>query len=111
MPPTIEGLAGHIRVSRDGALVTIALHGRLDANAGVELLAALQDELEAGAQRIDVDLLGVDDYVEEGARALRRCRSLARGLTDGLHFRTAAGAGHEALMEAYADDDDADGPE
>ncbi|MBA2283555.1 MAG: hypothetical protein M3527_05425 [Actinomycetota bacterium] len=105
MPPTIEGLAGQVRVSRDGGVVTIALHGRLDAHAGLELLAALQEELEGGADRIDVDLLAVDDWSPEGARALRRCRRLAHGLTDGLHYRTAAGAGHQALLDAYNDDD------
>jgi hypothetical protein len=105
MTPTIEGLAGQVRVSRDGGVVTISLHGRLDANAGVELLAALQEELEGGADRIDVDLLAVQDWAPEGARALRRCRRLAHSLTDGLHYRTAAGASHEALLDAYADDE------
>ena len=89
--------------------VTIALGGRLDANAGVELLAALQAHLDGGASRIDIDLLGLDDWSPEGARALRRCRRLAQNLSGGLHYRTGPGAGHDALLEAFADDsDDAD---
>ena len=60
MPPTADPLAGPVRVDRDGDLVTITLHGRLDAHAGVELLAALQGEIDGGPPRIDVDLLAVE---------------------------------------------------
>jgi hypothetical protein len=104
MPPTTDALAGQVRVSHDGALVNISLHGRLDAHVGVELLAALQAQLDLGPQRVDVDLLAVDTWTPEGSRSLRRARSLAQGLADGLHFRTAAGAGHEALIAAFDDD-------
>ena len=92
-------------VERDGALVTITLRGRLDAHAGVELLATLQDEIDAGPTRVDVDLQAVDDWTPEGARALRRARRLGRVLEDGLHYRCAAGAGHDALLTAFDDDD------
>ena len=91
-------------VERDGALVTITLRGRLDGHAGVELLATLQDEIETGSSRVDVDLQAVEDWTPEGARALRRARRLARVLEDGLHYRCAAGAGHAALLTAFADD-------
>ena len=106
MSPTVDPAVAHVRVQRNGALVTISLNGHLDANTGIELLASLQAELDAGATRIDIDLLSVDDWNPEGAKALRRCRRLARGLTEGLHYRTGPGAGHEALLEAF---DDADG--
>ena len=109
--PTTDPLAGQVRVGREGTLVTITIQGRLDANAGVELLAALQDEIDASSgrpdsdlDRVDVDLQSVEDWSPEGARALRRARRLARVLEGGLHFRCAAGAGHGALLEAFADD-------
>ncbi len=91
-------------VERDGGLVTITIKGKLDAHAGVELLAALQDEIESGPARVDVDLQAVEDWTPEGARALRRARRLARVLDDGLHYRCAAGAGHDALLVAFTDD-------
>lgn len=102
--PTVDPRAGHVRVGREGALVTITIRGRLDANAGVELLAALQEEVDSGPARVDVDLQGVEDWTPEGARALRRARRLTRVVEDGLHFRCAPGAGHDALLEAFADD-------
>jgi len=106
MPPTADpGVAPDVANRVEGT-VTIALGGRLDANAGVELLAALQAHLDAGASRVDIDLLGLDDWNPEGARALRRCRRLAQNLAGGLHYRTGPGAGHDALLEAFADDDD-----
>lgn len=108
--PTVDPTAGHVRVERDGGLVTIILRGRLDAHAGVELLAALQEEVEAAPTRVDLDLQGVAEWTPEGARALRRARRLARVVDDGLHYRCAAGAGHDALLEAFADGDlDGDG--
>jgi len=110
--PTTDPLAGHVRVGREGTLVTITIQGRLDANAGVELLASLQDEIESNPERVDVDLQAVEGWTPEGARALRRARSLARVVSGGLHFRCAAGAGHDAVLEAFADDGDAgDGSE
>ena len=105
MSPTAEPVLTNVRVQRSGTVVTIALRGRLDANTGVELLATLQSELEVGATRIDIDLLAVDGWAPEGARALRRSRRLARPLADGLHYRTGPGAGHDALLAAYADDE------
>jgi hypothetical protein len=87
-------------------VVTIRLTGRLDANAGVELLASLQDAVDAGACRVDIELLGIDGWTPEGARALRRCRRLAGVLPGGLHYRTGPGEGHDALLEAFALDDD-----
>lgn len=106
MPPTADpGVAPDV-ANRVEATATITLGGRLDANAGVELLAALQAHLDGGATRIDIDLLGLDDWSPEGARALRRCRRLAQNLPGGLHYRTGPGAGHDALLEAFAESDD-----
>jgi len=97
-------------VERDGAVVTITLRGRLDAHAGVELLAALQDQIDEGPARVDLDIQGVEDWTPEGARALRRARRLGRVLEDGLHYRCAAGAGHDALLTAFDDEVDAETP-
>jgi len=110
MPPTADpGVAPDVASGVEGT-ATITLGGRLDANAGMELLAALQAHLDGGASRVDIDLLGLDDWNPEGARALRRCRRLAQNLPGGLHYRTGAGAGHDALLEAFATADD-DGDE
>jgi hypothetical protein len=113
MPPTADpGVAPDVANKvehRVEGTATITLGGRLDANAGVELLAGLQAHLDGGASRVDIDLLGLDGWTPEGARALRRCRRLAQNLPGGLHYRTGPGAGHDALLEAFAvPDDDAD---
>lgn len=97
-------------IDRDGTLVTITLRGCLDAHAGVELLTTLQDEIDGGPARVDVDLQAVDDWTPEGARALRRARRLGRVLVDGLHYRCGAGPGHHALLTAF-DDPSLDGQE
>jgi hypothetical protein len=106
-----HGLALMPGVEREGGLVTITVKGRLDAHAGVELLAALQDEIDAGPNRVDVDLQAVEDWTPEGARALRRARRLGRVLDDGLHYRCSPGAGHAALLDAFTDDPDPDDPD
>jgi signal transduction histidine kinase len=103
MPPTADPLAGPVRVARADGLITISVHGRLDAHAGVELLAALQAELDGRPPRVDVDLVAVDRWTREGANSLRRARRLVHGLPAELHYRTAAGAGHEALLAAFDD--------
>lgn len=96
-------------VERDGALVTITLKGRLDAHAGFELLAALQEEIEGRPARVDVDLQQLEDWTPEGARALRRARRLSRVLAQGLHFRCSAGAGHDAVLVAFSELDEEGG--
>jgi hypothetical protein len=108
VPPRRVAPSIVVQVERRDGVVTLAVRGRLDANAGVELLATLQDEIDTGPARVDLDLQAVDDWTPEGARALRRARRLARVLDDGLHFRCAAGAGHDALLEAFAAEDDED---
>jgi hypothetical protein len=105
MSPTAESSVARpptgVTVQRDGSLVTIVVTGLLDAHGGVELLAALQPELD-GATRIDIDLLGITGSTPEGARSLVRARSLSGRLDDGLHFRTGPGPGQAALLEAFA---------
>jgi len=96
-PPT------RLAVQRAGAVVTIVLSGQLDAHGGVELLAGLQAEVER-ADRIDIDLRSLSSWTPEGARSLRRARSMSGRLSDGLHFRTGPGAGQDALLDAFADD-------
>jgi len=108
MPPGSDAAVAPVRATPADGTVTIALTGRLDANAGVELLATLLARLDDGATRVDIDLLGIEGWSPEGARALRRCRRLARNLTGGLHYRTGPGAGHDALLEAFAGEDDDD---
>ena len=73
-------------------------------NGGVELLATLQPVLD-GATRIDIDLLGVTGSTPEGARSLVGPAASSGRLADGLHFRTGPGAGQEALLEAFADEE------
>lgn len=99
--------AGRPAVERAGSVVTMVVTGQLDANAGVELLACLQAEVES-ASRVDIDLQGVTGSSPEGTRSLRRARALATPLADGLHFRTGPGAGQTALLDAFAVDDEDD---
>jgi hypothetical protein len=101
-----------VSVRREGAVLTVSVTGPLDANSGVELLAGVQSGIE-GAERVDIDLLGMVEYTPEGARSLKRARSLAARLAEGLHFRIAPGICQDALLEAFADEgidsaDDAD---
>lgn len=105
--PLLALAGAHPTISRNGTVASIGLNGQLDANSGVELLAAVHAELE-GASRIDVDLTGLSGWTPEGARSLRRARSLSGRLVDGLHFRTTSGAGRDALLEAFIDGDDAE---
>jgi hypothetical protein len=102
--PSVARPSAGLAVQRDGSLVTILVSGLLDANGGVELLAALQPELD-GATRVDIDLLGLTGSTPEGARSLVRARSLSGRLGDGLHFRTGPGPGQKALLAAFAEDD------
>lgn len=101
-----------VSVRRDGSVLTVTVTGPLDANSGVELLAGVQSGID-GAERVDIDLLGMVDYTPEGARSLKRARSLSARLPGGLHFRIAPGVCQDALLEAFADDDvaDATGPD
>lgn len=108
--------ASGVTVRRDGTVLTVTVTGQLDANSGVELLAGVQSATE-GAERVDVDLLGMSGFTPEGARSLKRARSVAARLPEGLHFRIAPGVCQEALLEAFADDGEgatgaaADGPD
>jgi hypothetical protein len=96
---------GPVRVRAEAEAVTISVHGPLDALAGDALLDSLRHELDRAPQKVAVDLLQVATWTPEGARALRRCEAMAGGLPSPLTFRTGAGAGHEALLAAYATDE------
>jgi hypothetical protein len=103
--------APSILVVADGATVVISVERTLDTFAGAtlaRLAAAAVDENEP--QRLDVDLRALEDYTEDGARALVALRSLGGRLAEGLHFRTGRGPGREALLIAFTEPDDADEP-
>jgi hypothetical protein len=85
--------------------VTLLVHGRLDARAGEAMLDAVRHGLGPGVARIDVDLRDVNDFDETGARALVTVRELGIGLGEGVHYRTTAGAGGDALLFAFSSDD------
>lgn len=84
----------------DGTVV-LSVAGRLDADAGGALLAALDAALEVAPQRVEVDLAGVADFTPEGLDALQSCREFAFRLEDGLHYRTVPGPGQTAFLAAF----------
>jgi hypothetical protein len=108
VPATTDDRAPRARagvaVQREGTVLTVIVTGELDANSGVELLAGVQSGID-GATRVDIDLVAMADYTPEGARSLKRARSLSGPLPDGMHFRVAPGVCQEALVEAFADTD------
>ena len=81
--------------------VTATVEGPLDKDAGEALVGALARYVEAGANRVDVDLAGVTSYSREGAGALARCREVCAALGEGLHFRTEGGPGQQAVLTAF----------
>ena len=85
----------------EGSTATLSVRGVLDGSLGVSLLEAARRLLRSGAERLDVDLQGVAGFTPQGAAALLACRDLGSGLPRGVHYRTGAGAGGEALLTAY----------
>ena len=84
-------------------MLTIA--GALDLQAGTALVAAVNEEIECGRRRLDIDLTSIDGYDDDGAAALLACRDVAQGLEGGLHYRTCSGGpGQDVLLHAYADE-------
>ncbi len=77
------------------------MHGELDGDAGESLLAETRTALVDSPMRIDIDLRAVASHTDEGASALVACRSLCADLPEGLHFRTDAGPGGDALLAAF----------
>jgi hypothetical protein len=102
--PRSRPVSGQVRVEGDGAgaTVTISVSGCLDAVAGNALLDTVRAELDRGPSRIDVDLVQLVSFTEQGAAALAALRVLGTGLVDGLHYRTEAGAGGDAVLAAFA---------
>jgi hypothetical protein len=98
-PVTIEG----------GSTTVVAVRESLDRTTGDQLVRSVEHAVHEGAERVEVDLLAVTTYTEQGAESLRSCRDAGAALTDGLHFRTAPGAGQEALLSAFSEFDLQDG--
>jgi hypothetical protein len=112
VPPPDGRDASSIRVATEGSAVVISVERTLDAAAGDTLLRLASAAVDAGRpERLDIDLRALDDYTEDGARALVALRALCARLAEGLHFRTGRGPGREALLIAFTDADDTDEPE
>jgi hypothetical protein len=92
-----------IDVITEGHTVVLAVVRCLDEAAGGALLDAASAAVDAGPNRIDVDLRALDSFTDAGARALVGCRDLGARLPEGLHYRTGRGPGREALLAAYTD--------
>jgi hypothetical protein len=89
------------QVDDDGAVLTI--HGCLDQATGEALVQAAARVVTDAPSRLEIDLLHLTGFTEDGACALAACRELCTGLPGGLHYKTGQGAGREALLAAYAD--------
>lgn len=90
-----------ITVTTEGPTVVIAVERTLDAREGEALLSAASAAVDASPDRLDIDLRALEDYTDEGAKALVACRALGARLAEGLHYRTGRGPGREALLAAY----------
>lgn len=97
----VEPSAGVVRTARSGSTATLSVHGRLDGATGRILAAAARAAVVQAPGRLDIDLREVDAFTATGASALLECRDLGTGLADGVHYRTAGGAGGDALLVAY----------
>lgn len=100
----IGSAPGRVQAVSVGPTLTLFVHGRLDATAGAELLDAARAGLVPGIDRLDVDLRDVEEYTDQGAGNLVAVRDLANALADGVHYRSAAGAGGDAFLSAFATD-------
>ena len=101
MPPT--RLEPDVDVHADETGVVLTIQGCLDQTVGEALVQATATVVGEGATRVEIDLCSLTGFTEDGACALRACRELSAGLTDGLHYRTGQGPGRDALLAAYAD--------
>jgi hypothetical protein len=108
----VDDESSSIRVATEGSTVVITVERTLDAQAGDTLVRLAAAAIEAGRpDRLDIDLRGLQDYTEDGARSLAACRTLGNQLGEGLHYRTGRGPGREALLVAYQDADTPGEPE
>ncbi|MGH9262239.1 MAG: hypothetical protein ACRD08_20465 [Acidimicrobiales bacterium] len=94
-----------IDVTTEGGTIVLSVVRCLDDAAAGALLDAAAAALDAGPDRIEVDLRCLDSFTDAGARALVGCRDLGARLPQGLHYRTGRGPGREALLAAYTDTD------
>ena len=85
-------------------IVTVGVEGSLDGATGRALVHVGEAVVSEGADRLDLDLRLLAGFTVEGAAALVRCREMCAVLPQGLHYRTGAGAGREALLAAYEQD-------
>jgi len=92
---------GTIRCLDDAGRVTLSVEGDLDHGTASALVESVADAVTAKPDRIDVDLRQLTSYAAPGAEALGRCRDLCAELPAGLHFRTEAGPGQSALLDAF----------
>lgn len=99
----VDSQRSPIDVTTEGRTVVLAVVRCLDEAAGGALLDAASAAVDAGPNRIDVDLRALDSYTDAGAQALVGCRDLGARLPEGLHYRTGRGPGRDALMAAYTD--------
>lgn len=93
--------ASSITVTTEASTVVIAVERTLDGREGDALLSAASAAVATNPDRLDIDLRGLEDYTDEGAKALVACRALGAQLAEGLHYRTGRGPGREALLAAY----------
>lgn len=98
-----DAVSSSITVTDEGSTVVIVVRQMLDEREGAALLSAATAAVDAGSERLDIDLRGLEGFTDEGARALVACRQLGSRLAEGLHYRTGRGPGREALLVAYQD--------
>ncbi|MEN3271299.1 MAG: hypothetical protein V7636_60 [Actinomycetota bacterium] len=108
---TMDAVPDHsaptVRVSRtaDGVDSVVTVGGSLDVDTGAVLVAEVLAAVEAGTNRLEIDLQSIESFDDAGAAALVACRDAANGIAGGLHYKTCSGGpGQDALLHAYADE-------
>lgn len=99
-----SNLAVSVAVLDGARIVTVGVEGALDGPTGRALVHVGETVVSEGADRLDLDLRLLASYTIDGASALVRCREMCAVLPQGLHYRTGAGPGREALLAAYEQD-------
>ncbi|MGH9119576.1 MAG: hypothetical protein ACRD0A_17375 [Acidimicrobiales bacterium] len=107
-PPAqpVSPAPGLVQAVTVDSTLTLLVHGRLDAAAGAALLDSVRTGRAPGVNRLEVDLRDVGEFTDDGADCLVGVRELGVGLAHGVHYRTTAGAGADALLVAFASADD-----
>lgn len=92
-----------VATTADGGESVVTVEGVLDVDTGAVLVAEVLAAVEAGTNRLEIDLQEIKSFDEAGAAALVACRDAAGTIAGGLHYRTCSGgAGQDALLYAYA---------